>query len=230
MVPTYRSGCDHSHRMHASRHKKNPAARERRRIPSTLKAKRYLQAGSPSDADVTVGLVVFMPIPHSCVDASCEWVTVAVQLPGASEARTRDRIARMFPEAQETAPPPEVGVTIAAIAALLRGEPVDLSGSILDESRVPEFHRRVYAIARAIPAGRTLTYGEVAGRLGDPGAARAVGQALGENPFPIVVPCHRVLAAHGKLGGFSAPGGTTTKLKLLRIEGAEAAAQLGLFD
>ena len=103
-----------------------------------------------------------------------------------------------------------MGTTIAAIAALLRGEPVDLSGTVLDESRVPEFHRRVYEIARAIPPGRTLTYGEIAERLGEPGAARAVGQALGENPFPIVVPCHRVLAANGKLGGFSAPGGTAT--------------------
>ena len=136
----------------------------------------------------------------------------------------------MFPEAQETAPPAEVATIIAAIAALLRGEPVDLSGTVLDETRVPEFHRRVYGIARAIPPGRTLTYGEIAERLGDPGAARDVGRALGDNPFPIVVPCHRVLAANGKLGGFSAPGGTATKLKLLRIEGAEAAAQLGLFD
>src|SRR5207244_11104545 len=98
------------------------------------------------------------------------------------------------------------------------------------ESRLSEFHRRVYAIARAIPPGRTLTYGDIANRLGDPTAARAVGRALGENPFPIVVPCHRVLAANGKLGGFSAPGGPPTKLTLLRIEGAEAAAQLGLFD
>ena len=131
---------------------------------------------------------------------------VAVQLPGADESRTRDRIARMFPEAEETAPPAEVAVTIAAIAALLRGEPVDLSGTVLDESRVPEFHRRVYEIARAIPLGRTLTYGDIAQRLGDPGAARAVGQALGENPFPIVVPCHRVLAANGKLGGLFRAG------------------------
>src|SRR5262249_25431219 len=108
-------------------------------------------------------------------------------------------------------------------------EAVDLTGIGLDESRVPEFHRRVYAIARSIPPGGTLTYGDIANRLGDPTLARAVGQALGENPFPIIVPCHRVLAANGRLGGFSAPGGTTTKLKLLRIEGADAAAQLELF-
>ena len=90
-------------------------------------------------------------------------------------------------------------------------------------------HRRVYAIARAIPPGATLTYGEVAGRLGEPHASRAVGQALGANPFPIVVPCHRVLAAGGKAGGFSAEGGIRTKLRLLQIEGAVFGGAPGLF-
>jgi methylated-DNA-[protein]-cysteine S-methyltransferase len=153
----------------------------------------------------------------------------AVQIPGVDESRTRARIMRMFADPHEAKPPPPIAEAIEWIARLVRGEPVDLSGIVLDDTGVPVFHRRVYAIARAIPPGHTLTYGEIAERLGDPGAARAVGQALGENPFPIVVPCHRVLAANGKLGGFSAPGGTATKLKLLRIEGAEAAAQLELF-
>src|SRR6201999_1110622 len=84
------------------------------------------------------------------------------------------------------------------------------------------FHQRVYALARRIPSGATLTYGEVATRIGSPGAARAVGQALGRNPFAIVVPCHRVLAAGGKLGGFTADGGVSTKLKMLTLEGARA--------
>ena len=87
---------------------------------------------------------------------------------------------------------------------------------------MPPFHRRVYEVARTIPPGATLSYGEIATRLGAPGSARAVGQALGRNPFAIVVPCHRVLAAGGKLGGFSANGGVTTKLRLLSIEGAQA--------
>jgi methylated-DNA-[protein]-cysteine S-methyltransferase len=95
---------------------------------------------------------------------------------------------------------------------------------------VPPFHRRVYEVARTIPPGATLSYGEVAARLGAPGAARAVGQALGRNPFAIVVPCHRVLAARGKAGGFSARGGIATKLRLLAIEGACATDQRGLFD
>jgi methylated-DNA-[protein]-cysteine S-methyltransferase len=112
----------------------------------------------------------------------------------------------------------------AAIAALLRGEPRDLSGVELDMQGVPPFHRRVYEVARGIPAGSTLSYGEVAARLGSPGSARAVGQALGRNPFAIVVPCHRVLAAGGRIGGFSANGGARTKLRLLEIEGARKGA------
>jgi len=155
---------------------------------------------------------------------------VAVQLPAASESRTRARIMRMFPDAREGSPPAAVQRVIDGIVGLLRGEAVDLSGAVIDTAGVPDFHRRVYAVARTIPPGHTLTYGGVAERLGEPRVARDVGQVLGENPFPIVVPCHRVLAANGKLGGFSAPGGTATKLKLLRIEGAEAAAQLELFD
>ena len=89
---------------------------------------------------------------------------------------------------------------------------------------VPEFHRRVYAAARTIPPGETWSYGEVAERIGERGGAQAVGQALGRNPFPIVVPCHRVLAADGALRGFSAPGGTATKRRMLEIEGAAAPA------
>jgi methylated-DNA-[protein]-cysteine S-methyltransferase len=87
---------------------------------------------------------------------------------------------------------------------------------------VAPFPRRVYEVARKIPAGATFSYGEVAARLGAPRAARAVGQALGRNPLPILVPCHRVLAAGGKPGGFSANGGVATKLRLLAIESVQA--------
>jgi methylated-DNA-[protein]-cysteine S-methyltransferase len=92
----------------------------------------------------------------------------------------------------------------------------------LDMELVPEFDRRVYSVARAVPPGRTITYGEIAARLGERGAAQAVGQALGRNPFPVVVPCHRVLAAGGGIGGFSARGGVATKRRMLAIEGAGA--------
>ncbi len=151
-------------------------------------------------------------------------VVLCVQLPEERDTATRARLRRRFPDAGEAAAPPPVRRAQAAIAALLRGEPADLAGIALDMSAVPEFHRRVYEVARAIPAGQTLSYGAVASRLGAPGAARAVGQALGRNPFAIVVPCHRVLAAGGRVGGFSANGGAATKLRLLALEGAAPAA------
>jgi methylated-DNA-[protein]-cysteine S-methyltransferase len=117
----------------------------------------------------------------------------------------------------------------ANVRRLLNGEKPDLLNLRIDDTRVPDFNRRVYAIARAIPPGETLTYGEIATQLGDKLLARNVGQALGANPWPIVVPCHRITAAGGKLGGFSARGGQETKLKLLAIEGAAVAAQGNLF-
>ena len=152
---------------------------------------------------------------------------VAVALPGSDDAATRRQILRAQPEAVAATPPPAVADAVDAIARLLAGEPDPLTDVVLDMEDVPEFHRRVYAAARAIPPGRTLSYGEVAERIGERGAAQAVGQALGRNPFPIVVPCHRVLAADGSLRGFSAPGGTATKRRMLAIEGAGAPT---LFD
>jgi methylated-DNA-[protein]-cysteine S-methyltransferase len=153
-----------------------------------------------------------------------------VQLPESREEATRARLARRFPAARESTPPPEVGRAVEAITALLRGEKQDLSAVRLDLEDVPAFHRRVYEVARAIPPGATLSYGEIAVRLGAPGSARAVGQALGRNPFAIVVPCHRVLAAGGRVGGFSANGGVATKLRLLAIEDAHAEEALPLFE
>ena len=155
-----------------------------------------------------------------------------VQLPEADAAATRQRLARRFPALSEDTPPPFVQAAIAAITALLEGhppEPRDLSHLPLDMEGVPPFHQRVYELTRRIPPGQTLTYGEVAQRLGEPGAARAVGQALGANPFAPVVPCHRVLGAQTGAGGFSAHGGLQTKLKLLEIEGAQFGGP-GLFD
>ncbi len=145
-----------------------------------------------------------------------------VQLPEAREPETRARLGRRFPGAREAMPPRDVQRAQAAIVALLRGEARDLSKIALDMEQVPPFHRRVYETARTIPAGTTLAYGEIARRIGSPDSARAVGQALGRNPFAIIVPCHRVLAAGGKVGGFTANGGVTTKLRLLTLEGADA--------
>ncbi|MEO8336712.1 MAG: methylated-DNA--[protein]-cysteine S-methyltransferase [bacterium] len=153
---------------------------------------------------------------------------VAVQLPEASERETRMRMLRGRANAREERPSPNIQRDIDAIVALLSGDTNDLKEIELDMRGVPDFHRRVYEIARAIPVGETSTYGAIATRLGDPTAARAVGQALGRNPFPIVIPCHRVLAANGKLGGFSGGGGNTTKLRMLAIEGAQVRGELGL--
>jgi O-6-methylguanine DNA methyltransferase len=149
---------------------------------------------------------------------------VAIQLPEARPAETRARLLMRLPGARETPPPPEVEKALEGIQSLMRGEASDLASVVLDMNGIPPFHRRVYEMARTVPPGDTLSYGEVASRLGVPGSARAVGQALGRNPFPIVVPCHRVLAAGGKLGGFSANGGVSTKLRMLAIEGARAGA------
>lgn len=155
---------------------------------------------------------------------------IGVQLPEESgAAATRARMRRRFPDLTEAVPPESAQTAIAAIQALLQGAPDDLSGIELDMSRVSEFHQRIYAIARRIPPGQTRTYGEIAAELGDKGLSRAVGQAMGHNPFAPVVPCHRVLAAGNKPGGFSAGGGALTKLRMLDIEGARPNGMASLF-
>ena len=154
---------------------------------------------------------------------------VGVQLPEANERLTRNRILRRFAGAREAAPPAEVQHASEQIAALIGGERRDLRHVRIDSDRVPDLHRRVYDVARTISPGATLTYGEIAERLGDPALARDVGTALSQNPWPIIVPCHRVLAAGGKAGGFSARGGIETKLRLLSIEGAQPGGPM-LFD
>ena len=173
------------------------------------------------------GYTLFDTALGRCGIAWSERGIAAIELPAADEAAMRRRLRRALPEAQEAAPPEDVATAIDAIVRLLTGEPDDLSHVALDMDGVPEFHRRVYDVARAIPPGETRSYGELAAGLGEPAAAQAVGRALGRNPFPIVVPCHRVLAANGALHGFSAPGGIETKRRMLAIEGAGAPT---LFD
>jgi len=145
---------------------------------------------------------------------------VAVQLPEATESATLARLLRVHCGAAARRPAFAMQRTIDDIVALLAGQPRDLQYVRLDLAQVPPFHQHVYAIVRQIPPGQTRSYGQVAALCGDRQAARAVGQAMARNPFPIIVPCHRVLAAGGKSGGFSARGGVSTKLRLLAIEGA----------
>jgi methylated-DNA-[protein]-cysteine S-methyltransferase len=152
-----------------------------------------------------------------------------LQLPEASEPAATARLRRRFPDLDPAAPPPWVEVIVARVRGALAGEAVNLAAVPLDTSGVDAFERKVYRMAQDIERGRTISYGALAARIGDPQLARAVGQALGRNPWPIVVPCHRVTAADGRTGGFSAPGGAATKLKLLEIEGALGAETLPLF-
>jgi len=177
------------------------------------------------------GFALFPTAIGACGIAWGEHGLVGVQLPEGSESITRTRLARRFAPTRECAPPPVLQQAVDDITALLGGKPKDLLDVPLEMQALPAFDRQVYALSRHILPGQTRTYGELAQELGDPGLARAVGQALGRNPFPLVVPCHRVLAAGGKLGGFSARGGLVSKLRLLAIEGARvSAAAPGLFD
>jgi methylated-DNA-[protein]-cysteine S-methyltransferase len=155
-----------------------------------------------------------------CGIAWTEHAVCGVQLPEATAEAVRARLRRRFAGARATPPPEILRPAIDGITALLAGKPSDFSDVQLNLEGIPSFHQRVYALTRQIPAGRTASYGEIASRIGEPGTARAVGEALGRNPFPLIVPCHRVLAAGGKFGGFSARGGVVTKLRLLAIEGA----------
>jgi methylated-DNA-[protein]-cysteine S-methyltransferase len=177
----------------------------------------------------TIGFALFETAIGHCGIAWGPQGLTGVQLPESDVTATRARMSDRFPLVQEGVPPPTVLSAIRKIETLLCGIPADLSDIVLDLAGVPAFHQRVYALARRMAPGETMTYGEMAQRLGDPGAARAVGQALGHNPFAPVVPCHRILAAKGAAGGFSAAGGTRTKLWLLEIEGAQFGGP-GLFD
>jgi methylated-DNA-[protein]-cysteine S-methyltransferase len=154
---------------------------------------------------------------------------IGFQLPEDNPSRTRSHIARRFPGIEEVPPPQDIQGIIADVVALLEGEARDLSAVPLDLEGVSDFDRHVYEVARGIPPGRVLTYGEVAARLGI-NNARAIGQSLGRNPFAVIVPCHRVVAADGRLGGFSANGGATTKRRLLAIENARRDESPTLFD
>ncbi len=173
---------------------------------------------------------IFHTAIGSCGIAWGERGINAVQLPMSSEDKTRTRIRQRYGDIVEALPSAKVQSAIDGIVELLAGKPNDLSGVMLDLDGVSEFNRGVYDIARTIPPGKTLTYGDIAKRLGGVELSRDVGQALGHNPCPIVVPCHRVLAAGGKPGGFSANGGVTTKLKMLEIEGAVVNHTPSLFD
>lgn len=176
------------------------------------------------------GFCVFATAIGPCGIAWREGLVAGVQLPEGDEARTRARMRRRFPHTAEAPPPPEVTAIVSRMRRSLEGEPDPMLDVPLDLGGIAPFQQRVYEVTRAIAPGRTLTYGEVAAAIGEPAAARAVGQALGHNPFAPIVPCHRVLAARSGAGGFSAEGGVVTKLRLLEMEKARFGAEPGLFE
>lgn len=188
---------------------------------------------APLDADRSgredEGYALFDTAIGRCGIAWSAQGIVAAQLPEPTDSAIVERLERRAPHARPMPPPPAVRRAIDAIVRLLRGEAVAMDDVVLDLRGIAPFDASVYALTRRIAPGCTLRYGEVAERLGRPGAARAVGQALGRNPFAPIVPCHRVLARTPDGGGFSAHGGLATKRAMLRIEGALDAGQLPLF-
>lgn len=176
-----------------------------------------------------MGLVLFDTALGGCGLAWGEAGLRAVAFPGRDDTETVRHLRRRAPHADVETPPPEIAAVIAEIKALLAGEPRDLRSAVLDYEGVSDFQVHVYEAIRRIPPGETRTYGVLARDLGGVALSRAVGEALGRNPFPIVAPCHRILATGGRKGGFSAPGGAATKLRLLEIEGALAVERLPLF-
>jgi methylated-DNA-[protein]-cysteine S-methyltransferase len=175
------------------------------------------------------GFALFDTAIGRCAVAWSAAGLTGVHLPEASDELAARRLAKRFPGVMPGPPSEPAAAAIRRITAFLTGADDDFMSLALDETGIGAFERAVYRAARAIPAGSTSTYGAIATALGDVRESRRVGQALGRNPWPIVVPCHRVTGAGGWMGGFSAPGGRATKLKLLELEGALAAETLPLF-
>lgn len=147
---------------------------------------------------------------------------VRFALPGAERAATEALFLRQG--AIPGRPDPALAAAVVAYGA---GEPVEFAGTVFDLEGVPDFNRRVYDDILGLRWGETTTYGAIARRLGDVGLSRAVGRALGDNPIPLLIPCHRVVGANGTAGGFSAPGGVTSKMRLLALERAAPGGQYG---
>lgn len=154
---------------------------------------------------------------------------IGVEIGDADESETRYRLHSRFANAETSSAPDYVSEAINKVCVLLDGGDPDFSQTPLALDQVPDLNRKVYEILLELKAGETITYGTIARRLGDVSLSQAVGYALGKNPFPIIVPCHRVLGSNGKVGGFSAAGGTATKLRLLNIERARTSTEPDLF-
>ncbi|MEO5494167.1 MAG: methylated-DNA--[protein]-cysteine S-methyltransferase [Sphingomonas sp.] len=152
---------------------------------------------------------------------------IAFRLPANTEAEAERALLRRLPDAVRTDPPADIAAVIAAAQRYFAGEPTDFDAVAIDLGEQSPFFARVYEAVRRLGWGESTTYGAVAKSLGaGPEFARDVGQAMASNPVPLIVPCHRVLAAGGKVGGFSAPGGSLAKARMLALEGIETAAAM----
>jgi methylated-DNA-[protein]-cysteine S-methyltransferase len=155
------------------------------------------------------------------------WNSVGVtrfQLPTKTADATERLLRRRAPDAQPGLPTPEIADVVAAAKRYFAGEATDFSNITLDLGGQGAFFQQIYAAARRVVWGHTTSYGTLAKELGaGPEAARDVGEAMAKNPVPLIIPCHRVLAAGGKVGGFSAPGGAAAKLRMLKLEGIDVA-------
>jgi methylated-DNA-[protein]-cysteine S-methyltransferase len=176
------------------------------------------------------GYTVFDTAFGRCGIAWSDAGVVGVQLPEAREIETLRRLFRLFPEARELRPPSSIAAAIEAIIVTLRGQDVDLADVNLDMSDVAPFNQRVYEYLRQIPRGETRIHDQIAAHLHVAGAVHSVANALAKNPFPLIVPCHRVLDAGNGLDKPSPHSGIISKRRLLALEGALPPTGLTLFD
>lgn len=171
------------------------------------------------------GYLLFETAGGHCAIAWSAIGVVRFQLPGKDADATRRLLLRRLPAAEPGEPPPAIAAAVSAIGRYFSGEAVDFTGVCVDLSGQPPFFKAIYDAVRRVRWGETITYGALARQLGaGPEAARDVGQAMANNPVALIIPCHRVLAAGGKIGGFSAPGGASSKLKMLALEGVSITA------
>jgi methylated-DNA-[protein]-cysteine S-methyltransferase len=164
--------------------------------------------------------IVFETVAGYCAIAWNDVGITRFQLPGRSAEAAERTLLRRLPGAELATPTAEVTEAVTAIKQYFHGEKVDFSDVQLDLDGQEEFFRQIYLATRRVSWGHTTTYGTLAKELGaGPEAARDVGQAMARNPVPLIIPCHRVLAAGSKVGGFSAPGGSAAKIRMLELEG-----------
>ena len=160
--------------------------------------------------------------------AAIGWTNTGIssfRLPAPSAGETERAVLRRLPDAMRAEPPAEMRAVINDTVRYFDGERIEFFDIPIDPGQQPPFFAQVYAFVRKLGWGETTTYGAVARALdAGPEHARAVGQAMATNPIPLLIPCHRVLSAGGKIGGFSAPGGSTSKARMLELEGVAVAA------